>query len=95
MSFVLTSSDYGIAGISPFFICGSFFPSERDDLNSSPDDDIRWTDILSLSSPSKFTLDSYSDGLAEGRGECCREDAVFSRTPNWVKREFMFLTRSL
>ncbi len=72
-----------------------FFPSERDDLNSFPDDDIRWTDILSLSSPSKFTLDSYSDGFAEGRGECCREDAVFSRTPNWVKREFMFLTRSL
>ncbi len=72
-----------------------FFPSERDDLNSSPDDDIRWTDILSLGVHSKFTLDSYSDGLAEGRGECCREDAVFSRTPNWVKREFMFLTRSL
>src|SRR5271157_2394567 len=72
-----------------------FLPSERDDLNSSPDDDIRCTDILSLSLHSKFALDSYSDGLAEGRGACCREDAVFSRTPNWVKRDFMFFMRSL
>ncbi len=59
------------------------FPAlERDDLNSSPDDNIPCTDILSLGVHSKFTLGSYSHWLAEGRGACCREDAVFSRTPN-------------
>jgi hypothetical protein len=59
-----------------------FLPSERDDLNSSPDDDIRCTDILSPSLHSKFTLDSHSDGLADGREACCLWDAAFSRTPN-------------
>ena len=30
------------------------------------------------------------------RHEACRlEDAVFSRTPNWVGRDFIFVTRSL
>jgi hypothetical protein len=72
-----------------------FLASERDDLNSSLDDGIRCADILSLSLHSKITLDLNRDGLAEGRGACCREDAVFSRTPNWVKRDFMFFTQSL
>jgi hypothetical protein len=35
------------------------------------------------------------DELAARRGACCREDAVFSRTPNWVRRDFIFVTRSL
>jgi hypothetical protein len=72
-----------------------FLASERDDLNSSPIDDIRCTDILSLSLHSKFPLDSYSDGFAEGRGACCPGDAVFSRRPNWVGRNFMFVRRPL
>jgi hypothetical protein len=67
-----------------------FLASERDDLNSSLDDDIRCTDILSLSLQSKITLDLNGDGLGEWRGACCLGDAVFSRTPNWVGRSFLF-----
>ena len=70
-----------------------FLASETDDLNSSPDEDIRFTDILSLGLHSKFTLDSYSDGLSEGRGACCLGDAVFSRAPNWVGLDFIFVRR--
>ena len=29
------------------------------------------------------------------REACCLDDAVFSRTPNWVGRDFMFLRQSL
>src|SRR6266478_6005280 len=65
-----------------------FLAFERDDLNSSLDDDIRCTDILSPRLHSKITLDLNRDGLGEGRGACCRGDAVFSRTPNWAKRDF-------
>ncbi len=65
-----------------------FLVSERGDLNGSLDDDIRCTDILSFGLRSKVALDAYSDGLSDWRGACCREDAVFSRTPNWVKRDF-------
>jgi hypothetical protein len=68
-----------------------FLVSERGDLNSSLDDDIRCTDILSFGLRSKVALDAYSDGLSDWRGACCREDAVFSRTPNWAKRGFIFL----
>ena len=28
------------------------------------------------------------------RGACCLEDAVFSRTANWVEWDFMFATQS-
>ena len=27
------------------------------------------------------------------RESCCLEDAVFSRTPNWVERDFIFARR--
>ncbi len=39
--------------------------------------------------------DCDDDELTARRGACCREDAVFSRTPNWVGRVFMFVMRSV
>src|SRR5271170_3242213 len=87
MADCLSRSRPAIVGFQVFLLSSPvarFLPSERDDLNSSPDDDIRCTDMLSLSLHSGFTLDSYSDGLAEGRETCCLWDAVFSRIANWV-----------
>src|SRR5216684_6375457 len=34
--------------------------------------------------------DCRIEGLTTRRGACCLGDAVFSRTPNWVGRSFMF-----
>src|SRR6266705_7176289 len=35
--------------------------------------------------------DCDDDELTARRGACCREDAVFSRTPNWVGRSSCLL----
>ena len=52
-------------------------------------------DRLFVCSTTKSVPDRLNDGLAARRGVCCREDAVFSRTPNWASRDFILVERSL
>src|SRR5229473_804805 len=44
---------------------------------------------------SSSILIAFERAFSAKRGACCLEDAVFSRAPNWVGRDFMFVRRPL
>src|SRR5206468_12632508 len=39
-------------------------------------------------------LVAFERTFSAKRGACCLGDAVFSRTPNWIGRDFMFVRQS-
>ena len=81
----------------------SFLASPVAPFSGSPRE--RWTvsarrdtcagDCLSSGAFPDGFADFKSDELDTRREACCLEDAVFSRTPNWVGRDFIFAKRSL
>ena len=72
-----------------------FSGSVSDKLKLSVIEDICSQDCVSSCSFTDGLSDCRGDGLTARREACCLEDAVFSRTPNWVGRSFMFARRPL
>src|SRR5712692_7672234 len=72
-----------------------FSVSVSEQVQFSVIEDIRSQDFMSSCSFTDGVSDCRGDGLTARREACCLEDAVFSRTPNWVGRSFMFARRPL
>src|SRR6266481_44388 len=69
--------------------------SVSDNSNVSLIGDVSSRVPLSCCSVPNKGSDCRTEAFIARRGACCLDDAVFSRTPNWVGRVFMFVTRSL
>jgi hypothetical protein len=71
-----------------------FSPSVRDRLNVSAGRDTRNDDWACSIAFTDDLSESRGDELTARREACCRDDAVFSRTSNWVGWGFTVVTRS-
>src|SRR6266849_9511830 len=67
-----------------------FSDSVKDRLNVSMFGRFRSHNLASSCSLVDRLSDCRDEGLTARRGACCLDDAVFSRSPNWVERRFIF-----
>src|SRR6266576_2269716 len=77
--------------VAPSALCGSV----NDNSNVSLIGGTGSFELLPGHSVAENRSDCTTEAFIARRGACCLDDAVFSRTPNWVGRDFMFLRQSL